>query len=94
LTEPPFSDVPSDKRPGASQRRLAEQGASPRELRRWAVVRAGVARFHYGIATDIAEALSLAGGLDGPIQLLLTDVVMPGMSGGELARRLGRAVPR
>jgi two-component system, cell cycle sensor histidine kinase and response regulator CckA len=39
------------------------------------------------------EALALAGGLDGPIHLLLTDVVMPGMSGGELARRLGESRP-
>jgi two-component system, cell cycle sensor histidine kinase and response regulator CckA len=40
------------------------------------------------------EALSVAGGLDGPIHLLLTDVVMPGMSGGELARRLGESRPK
>jgi len=39
------------------------------------------------------EALAVAGGLDGPIHLLLTDVVMPGMSGGELARRLGESRP-
>lgn len=40
------------------------------------------------------EALALAEGLDGPIHLLLTDVVMPGMSGGELAQRLGERRPR
>jgi CheY-like chemotaxis protein len=40
------------------------------------------------------EALTLAGGLAGPIHLLLTDVVMPGMSGGELARRLGESRPK
>jgi CheY-like chemotaxis protein len=40
------------------------------------------------------EALAMARGLDGPIHLLLTDVVMPGMSGGELARRLGESRPR
>ena len=40
------------------------------------------------------EALALAGGLDGPIHLLLTDVVMPGMSGDELARRLGESRPK
>jgi two-component system, cell cycle sensor histidine kinase and response regulator CckA len=40
------------------------------------------------------EALAVAGGLDGPIHLLLTDVLMPGMSGGELARRLGESRPK
>ena len=40
------------------------------------------------------EALAVAGGLDGPIHLLLTDVVMPGMSGGELARKLGESRPK
>jgi two-component system, cell cycle sensor histidine kinase and response regulator CckA len=39
------------------------------------------------------EALAVAAGLDGPIHLLLTDVVMPGMSGGELARKLGKSRP-
>ena len=37
------------------------------------------------------EALKLASTFDGPIHLLLTDVVMPGMKGPELAARL-RAV--
>jgi CheY-like chemotaxis protein len=44
-------------------------------------------------AGDGEEALAVAAGLDGPIHLLLTDVVMPGMSGGELARKLGESRP-
>ena len=40
-----------------------------------------------------AEALGKAASLDGPIHLLVTDVVMPEMSGHELARRLALARP-
>ena len=39
------------------------------------------------------EALAVAAELEEPIHLLLTDVVMPGMSGGELARKLGESRP-
>jgi CheY-like chemotaxis protein len=39
-------------------------------------------------AQDGHEALHLASGYSGPIHLLLTDVVMPGMSGEDLAREL------
>lgn len=40
-----------------------------------------------------AEALHVAELHSGPIHLLLTDVVMPGMGGAELAERLARARP-
>jgi two-component system cell cycle sensor histidine kinase/response regulator CckA len=39
------------------------------------------------------EALQLAGSYDGPIHLLLTDVVMPHMTGRELAERLTQVRP-
>jgi CheY-like chemotaxis protein len=43
-------------------------------------------------AKDGDEALSLANSLDGPLDLLLTDVMMPGLSGAEVCEkvRLGR----
>ena len=39
-------------------------------------------------ALDVADAVRLAQTHPGPIDLLITDVVMPGASGPELARRL------
>lgn len=45
-------------------------------------------------ATNAAEAIEMAAGThDGPIDLLLTDVVMPGMSGRELADHLAITRP-
>ena len=40
------------------------------------------------VAATPAEAISLAAAHSGPIHLLITDVVMPGMSGRDLAERL------
>ncbi len=45
------------------------------------------------VAEDGARALKLAASHPSPIDLLLTDVVMPGLSGLELARRLGLERP-
>src|SRR5262245_44007411 len=45
------------------------------------------------VASNGAHALELAHAHDGAIDLLLTDVVMPGMTGVELARRLHRERP-
>lgn len=44
-------------------------------------------------ATGGAEALTRAGGHSGPVHLLVTDVIMPGMSGREVATALIQARP-
>jgi two-component system, cell cycle sensor histidine kinase and response regulator CckA len=44
-------------------------------------------------AHDGADALRIASGCPGPIDLLLTDVVMPRMGGGEVAERLAALRP-
>ena len=45
------------------------------------------------VATDGTEALEKARSFEGPIDLLLSDVEMPGMTGIELAIQLNRARP-
>ena len=45
------------------------------------------------VAGSGAEALAVAARHGGPIDLLLTDVVMPGMSGRDLATQLGALHP-
>lgn len=47
-----------------------------------------IAGFETLVAGDGDEALEAAEAHDGPIRLLLTDVMMPRMGGGELASRL------
>jgi CheY-like chemotaxis protein len=44
-------------------------------------------------AGDGSEALEVARSQDGPLDLLLTDVIMPGMNGRELAERLTEERP-
>ena len=46
-----------------------------------------------GPADDGESALRVAAAHAGEIHLLVTDVVMPGMRGGELARRLTAGLP-
>ena len=59
------------------------------------VIGDSLAGFGYQIltATNGRDALAIASAHDGPIDLLLTDVTMPQMSGPELARTLRIARP-
>ncbi|HEX9102464.1 MAG TPA: ATP-binding protein, partial [Polyangia bacterium] len=70
---------------------LAEDDESVREY-----VSLVLGRLGYRVleAHDGAEALGIAERFDGPIDLLLSDVVMPRMDGVELARRLAGSRPR
>jgi two-component system cell cycle sensor histidine kinase/response regulator CckA len=80
--------------PAESQGRtimLAEDEQGVRTFLEAALVRAG----HRVIAaTSGLNALELAEQADGPIDLLITDVVMPGLSGPEVADRLRRTHPK
>jgi signal transduction histidine kinase len=64
---------------------VAEDESAVRELVRVALTRAG---FRVLAARDGDEALRRAAAHDGRIDLLLSDVVMPGLSGPEVAHRL------
>ena len=61
----------------------------------WLIKECGVATVpgSPGTIDDPEEALRVAEEHDGPIHLLLSDVVMPGMHGPELADRLRAARP-
>ncbi|MBW7932794.1 MAG: response regulator [Gemmatimonadaceae bacterium] len=69
---------------------VVEDEGAVRELVRVTLARAG---FRVLAARDGDEAMTRAAAHDGRIDLLLTDVVMPGLSGPELARRLRMARP-
>ena len=45
------------------------------------------------VAADSEEALEISDGRSGPIDLLLTDLVLPGMSGPELSRAVCQRRP-
>ncbi len=70
---------------------LAEDDDSARKL-----IRSSLQEFGYWVleAQDGKEALQLIEHHKGSIHLLLTDVVMPGMSGRELADRLQPLQPK
>ena len=69
---------------------LVEDDEGVRRLARTVLERGGYTVIE---ATDGEEALALAGQRRAPVQLLLTDIVMPRMSGRELARRMAEESP-
>ncbi len=69
---------------------LAEDERDVREIAREFLDLSGYAVLE---AKDGAEALDIAARHDGPIHLLVTDMVMPGMGGRELAARLAALRP-
>ena len=85
------SEAPSQPRPslhsvrGTERVLLVEDEDDVR-----AVARESLARYGYTVleARDGEEALRIAGAESGHIDVMVTDVVMPGMNGRELARRL------
>jgi signal transduction histidine kinase len=83
-----LADVPPSSSPGGPTVLLVEDEPALRRLVQRMLEGEG-----YSVlpAQDGLDAIALAGRHEGPLDLLLTDVVMPGLGGPELVRRL-RAV--
>ena len=91
----PASDLRGDGAPqlarqGGETILVVEDEQGVRELTTKMLKRMG---YHVLAAAGGAEALALAGGYAGHIALVVTDVVMPNMSGRQLARELRRRRP-
>jgi len=70
---------------------LAEDEAAVREIARYALETAG---FRVLVAGDGIEALEVAAAEPGPIDALVTDVIMPRMNGRRLAAQLAELRPQ
>jgi len=82
--------APTELPRGAESILVVEDETSMRRLVQQALQRAG---YRVATARDGKEALEILEGCEFPIDLVLTDVVMPRMSGRELAARLRVARP-
>ncbi len=88
--------VPADRSPATPERGneqilLVEDDAAVRKLVRELLEQQG---YRVIAAEHAAHALELIEGMDRELDFLVTDVVMPGMSGPDLAERLARRFPR
>jgi len=88
LSEPEV--IPADAAGGTETILLVEDEAGVRELARAILVRKG---YTVLAAADPREALAIVDSHTGPIDVLVSDVVMPVLSGPELARRIVLARP-
>lgn len=70
---------------------VIEDDEQVREIARWSLSYYG---YNVIVAGKPEEALSISSGYDGFIHIAVTDVVMPGMSGQELAEKLRLQRPR
>jgi nitrogen-specific signal transduction histidine kinase/CheY-like chemotaxis protein len=85
------SGAVSARLPGGSETvLLVEDEATVRELMRVTLERQG---YHVLIADSGEQAIAVAVAHRGPLHLLVTDVVMPGMRGPDLAARMGASHP-
>jgi PAS domain S-box-containing protein len=82
--------APYQRTPSGETLLLVEDEEAIRDVTERILTRAG---YRVIAATGGLDAVALAGGHDGEIQLLITDVVMPAMPGPEVAERVCRIRP-
>ncbi|HTX34579.1 MAG TPA: PAS domain S-box protein [Bryobacteraceae bacterium] len=88
-TSAPAGGAPADARGAETVLVVEDQG----EVRRMVLAILRQNGYRLLEAADGTEAVSMSERYDGPIDLMVTDVVMPGMNGRELAERMLRLRP-